>query len=102
MGLSRNNDYIDVNNTDIVQGIVSVGTTQIELKVAASQLAGRQSLRVYNKSNTTIYIGPTGVTTSTGEPLLKKQSMTMAVGDNLQIFAIAGSTSNDVVVWEVS
>lgn len=94
------------NNAEIVgsyeQTVVTVGTTEVEAKVGSGRKAGRQMLRLFNKSNSIVYFGPTGVTTSTGEPLLKNQSLTIPASDTLALFLIAGSAGNDVIVSEWS
>jgi len=94
------------NNAEIVggfsQGLVTVGTTEVEAKVGGTRRDGRQMLRVYNKSNNIVYFGPTGVTTTTGEPIEKKQWVNIPASDSLALFLIAGSASNDVIVSEWS
>lgn len=97
--IGRNDDIV---NSSYVQTSINVTTTQIEAKVGASNLSGRQILRIYNNSNNTIYLGPTGVTTSTGEPLNKGEWIIFPVGDQISIFLIAASGSNPVIVQEFS
>lgn len=92
----------EIVNVDYIQGVLSVGTTQVEAKVGASKLERRQMLRVFNKSNSTIYFGPSGVTTTTGEPIEKDQWVNIPVGDQISVFLIAASASNDVIVSEWS
>lgn len=93
-------------NADIVssyeQAVITVGTSQIEAKVNASRKDGRQMLRIYNGSNAVVYFGPTGVTTSTGEPIEKKQWVNIPASDALALFLIAGSAGNSVIVSEWS
>jgi hypothetical protein len=86
----------------LVQGLITVTNTQIEAKVGASRSSGRQMLRIYNSSNVTIYIGTTGVTTGTGEPLTKGNWINIPASDALAIFLIAASGSNSVIVSEWS
>jgi hypothetical protein len=81
---------------------VTVGTTEVEAKVGASRKDGRQMLRVYNKSNSTIYFGPTGVTTTNGEPIYKDQWVNIPANDQCAVFLIAGSAGNSVIVSEWS
>jgi hypothetical protein len=57
---------------------------------------------MFNKSNSIVYFGPTGVTTSTGEPLLKNQSLTLPASDALALFLIAAGAGNDIIVSEWS
>lgn len=88
-------------STSYVQADVTVGTSAVEAKVGGSRLANRKRLIITNKSNVTIYIGPSGVTTTTGRPLLKDQQMFTDDGD-IGVYMIAGSSSNTVGVEEKS
>lgn len=96
------------SNDEIVNGgythtTLVVSTTQVEAKVGASKLVGRQMLRIYNDSNSTIYIGSTGVTasgTTKGEPLVKGQWIDIPAGDQTAVFMIAASGSNNIIVSE--
>lgn len=90
-----------VNNyksTSYVQGTVTVGTSQVEAKVGGSRLSNRQHLLIFNGSSNTIYIGPTGVTTSM-RPLFKSQQYDCD-DCNLAVYMIAGSAGNSVIVEE--
>lgn len=99
MGVNLNGQFNDVNDSGMVQGELTLGTSQTELKVGGSQLANRQYVRVFNKSNSTIYIGPAGLSTTTGEPLYKKQWAEFAIGSQ-QLFALVESGTENVIVWE--
>ena len=101
MPISRDDgQFDDVVEDGYVSGVVTVGTSAVEAKVGGSPLAGREILTIYNGSNAVIYYGPTGVTTSTGEPLEKKQRVSIPVGAAVSVFLIAGTASNDVIVQE--
>ena len=91
----------DKSDAGGVQGALSVGTSAVEAKVGASALADRATLTIYNNSNSVLYWGYTsGVTTSTGTPLEKKQFIAFEIGPNTPIFLIAGSASNDARITE--
>lgn len=101
MAINNNGqEFSDVLEDVILQGVVTVGTTEVELKVGASVNPDREVLRVYNKSNRTIYIGPSGVTSTTGEPVFKDQSFEAPIGTQ-SLFAITDSSTADVIVWEL-
>jgi len=93
-------EFADVLEDVILQGVVTITSTQTELKVGASLNPDREVVRVYNNSNETIFFGPNGVTTTTGEPLRRRQSMEMPIGAQ-QLFAITASGTADVIVWEL-
>ena len=99
-GINKTSEFGDVLEDVMIQGVVTVGTSQTELKVGANRADEREVVRVYNGSNATIYIGPTGVTTSTGEPLFKRQWIEMPIGDQA-LYAIVASGTEDVIVWEI-
>lgn len=91
----------DILNNEGVQGTLSVGTTSIEVKVGASRLEGRKTVTVYNSSNRVVYWGYTSaVTTSSGTPIEKKQLVTFDVGDNLSVYLIAETGTNEVRITE--
>lgn len=96
----RSGEFDDIVEDGYVSGAVTVGTSAVEAKVGGSALDGRELLTIYNDSNSIIYYGPSGVTTSTGEPLAKKQRVSIPVGSAIQVFLIAGSGGNDVIVQE--
>lgn len=81
-----------------VQGSITVGTSQVEAKVGGSRLTNRQSLLIHNGSTKTIYVGPSGVTTSM-RPIFKDQ--VYATDDaNLAVFLIAATAGNTGVIIE--
>ena len=103
MGISYDPELSDVSNDAYVAGSISVSTTQVEAKVGANRLAGRENLRVFNNSNTTIYFGPSGVTASTGEPVFKNQWVNIPAGASLAVFLITASgTASDVRIQEMA
>jgi hypothetical protein len=93
-------EFNDVLSDGYAQGIVTVGTTQVLAKVGASPLSGRENLRIYNKSNKTVYFGPTGVTTSTGEPIEKKQWINIPAGEAIGVYLITTEANQEVIVSE--
>ena len=99
--ISRSSEFSDVLNDGYVAGSVSVSTTAIELKVGATRLDGREEILIENKGPFTIYIGPSGVTTSTGTTLHKDQTITMPIGQDLGVFAITATGTSIVVVQEI-
>jgi hypothetical protein len=93
----------DIENVSCITGSLTVGTSAVELKVGASRLEQRQFVRLYNKSNNTVYWSyDAGVTTSTGEPIVKQQAITFTQGDRIPIYVIASQSGNVVTVHEGS
>ena len=81
---------------------LSISTTQTQVKVGASNLAGRKSVIMYNSGLNTVYFGPSGVTTSTGIPILSKQMISLNAGDANNIYLITSTSTSTVVVQELS
>lgn len=74
----------------VLSGAVSVATTATALP--ASALAARRVLWVYNNGSATIFLGPAGVTTSNGFPLLPGQSVALEVGTLVMYGRVATGT----------
>lgn len=93
----------DIVNIAGVEGVLTVGTTAVEVKVGASPLTGRKVVTLYNNSNQTIYWGFNNtVTTSTGSPIEKTEFIVWDVGDSLSIWVIAGTADNNTRITEAS
>jgi hypothetical protein len=96
-------DRADVNDTGYSSAVVTIGTSQIEIKVGGSRDEKRQRVLIYNASTSIIFYGPSGVTTSgatRGIPLFRRQIAVIPVGD-VAIYAIAASAGNDIIVQEL-
>lgn len=102
MPINESSEFSDVVTDNYVSGAISVSTTQTEAKVGGSRLSGRECLRIYNNSTTTIYFGPTGLTSSTGEPIYKGQGVTIMVGDIGVYLLTASGTASDVRIQELA
>ena len=102
MSITEGTEFADTLGDSYLAGSISVSTTQIEAKVGASRLESRETLRIYNNSNTTIYFGPSGVTSLIGEPIFKNQWVNIPVNGNLAVFLITASgTASDVRIQEI-
>ena len=91
---------------DVTEGLyltasVAVSDTQVEVKAGGSHLATRQTIILHNKGPQVVYYGPTGVTTDTGVPLAKGQTVKLMFG-NISVFLISNATGANVIVQEVS
>jgi hypothetical protein len=84
----------DIINTAGQYRAQSVTTTAAEALGAATILANRKSLTI-TPTNGTVYWGfSNAVTTTTGSPIFKNQSMSFAIGANLHIYVIAAATTD--------
>lgn len=100
MPLSEGSEYSDVLGEGYVSGEVTVGTSAVEAKVGGSVLSKRELLYIENKSSSSIFYGPSGVTTTTGAQLKKDQFVWLPVGESIQVFMIRSSGSATVIVQE--
>lgn len=95
--LASNNSQLqvrDVINTAGQYRAQSVTTSAAEALGAATILANRKFLSI-TPTNNTIYWGFSNtVTTLTGTPIFKNQTMTISATDNVHIYVIAGSTTD--------
>lgn len=106
MGLGGNNRSSEVLNADYISGQISVTTTQVEVKVGASRLAGRQSIFIFNNSSDTVYFGPNGVTTSgatKGLPIEPDETGEFNFGDKVAVYLIStNALGSSIIVQEAS
>jgi len=100
-GVSLSAEFSDVLSDGYVTASVSVGTSEVEAKVGASRQVGREMVYLENKGTTVIYYGPTGVTTSTGARLDKKQFVFLPIGAQ-GVFMIGDGVGGTVIVQEIA
>lgn len=86
-----------------LQGVISVGTTPILLKVGATVLAERKIVSIQPEGNK-VYFGYTsGVTTSTGTRVFKDQIIQLEATSSLDIYLVSDKGSGiSVRITEVS
>jgi hypothetical protein len=86
-----------------VQGAITVSSTATAVRVGGANLANRKSLSAFNNGTQTLYWGYTsGVTTSSGTPLYKNQTIFFDIGPDVTVYLIAASATHDVRVTELS
>lgn len=101
MSIISSGQFNEVDDTSYLSTSATITTSASELKVGASRLSGRQNLIVFNKGSSTIYIGPSGVTSSTGIPVEANQMFSYPFGQNIAVYAITSSGSSTVIIQEV-
>jgi hypothetical protein len=79
---------------------VTVGTSAAALP--ASALANRRTVTVYNNGSATIFLGPSGVLTTTGLPVTAGSAFSLDLAAGVVLYGISGSAGQDVRVLEVS
>jgi hypothetical protein len=95
-------EYDDVYTDSYVSGSVSVGASQVQAKVGASNLVGREFIVLQNQGPQVVYYGPSGVTTTTGCRLEKNELIGLPIGASVNIYLIAAGAGNTVIVQEMA
>lgn len=83
----------------IVSAGLTVGTTAIEIRAGASRLINRKGLMLFNNSTQTLFWGASGVTTSTGVPLARGESVNISV-ENVAIFVVGSQAGQNARIIE--
>lgn len=93
-------------NVSSVSTVLSVGTSAAEVKVGGSRLANRKEVWLENVSSNTIFFGWANTVTTSGSTrghrLFKDEKLVLEVGPDEDIWVIAGSASNDLLISERS
>lgn len=92
---------VDAIGTSVINGSISVSTTQVKACVGASNLVNRKVLTI-TPTDGFIYFGSTGVSTANGTKIFKNQTMTVAITDAVNVYLIASSGTVDVRIIEGS
>lgn len=84
-----------------VSAETTVGVTAVQL--AATPLGGRTRIEVQNRSGKPIFLGHSGVTTSTGIRLTNNDSWSSDFGEDIDLYAISGSAAaSDLRIMEIA
>jgi hypothetical protein len=100
VGLSPGGVFDDILNNSYVGASGTITTSASEAKVGGSALSGRQALIIFNKGNSTVYYGPSGVTANTGIPIIRDQTLFLAVGDKVSVFLVTANGTATVIIQE--
>jgi hypothetical protein len=89
-------------SVSIISGSKTVSTSQVGVFAGVSVLANRRGVRVRCVGNDAVYIGPSGVTTSTGYPVLPGEDIAFLFSNATAtaIYAIAASSQTvKILEW---
>ena len=84
----------DVISESIVEGVLTVTTTPIEVKVGAARLPRRILITIFNNGSQVIYWGTNAVSSVTGLPIFKKQTVFLPISDTVPIYVCTSTGSN--------
>ncbi len=86
-------------NTSLVSGAITVTSAATLANVSGANLANRKFITITPRSNG-VFLGDSTVTTSTGTPLFNNQTVTLDVGDNIDVYLIVASGTVNVRIIE--
>jgi hypothetical protein len=78
---------------------VSVGTTATLIIAATKPNTSRQSVTIYNTSGATVFVGGSGVTTTTGHGIVAGGSLTLPVSG--PVYGVVASSTSTVSYIEI-
>lgn len=92
-----------IANTAIAGGSTVLGVDNTAQNIVASPLVNRKRLLVYNHGNRMAYVGPTGVTTANGMPMVPGALLDLNAGAAIDIeFVTAVAANSDMRYLELS
>lgn len=89
----------DAPNISVASAAVSVASTATSL---GTPIDGRMRALVQNNSDKPIYVGPAGVTTSTGLKVDKGATLALEIGQGVALFAVTASGTADTRVFQLA
>lgn len=99
-GIESSGEFDDTNSDLYEQEVINVTSTPIEAVCTGTDLFEREFVRIYNKGNSIVYFGPSGVNATTGEPLRRRQSVEIAIRGQSVFLVTSGGTA-DVIVTDL-
>lgn len=90
----------DAPNVSMAAAAVTAGLTEIALPT--TPLAGRTRLMIQNNGDKPLFVGPTGVTTSSGIEVAKGGTLALEAGEALAFYGISTAASQDIRVFELA
>lgn len=98
---------INVTSTSVTTSALSavaetVGVAAAAIVDAGDELANRRKLFMYNNGNRQMYIGPTGVTTTSGFPIPPGAILELESGAAMDVFAIADAASQNMRTLQIA
>jgi hypothetical protein len=88
----------DAPNISIDVNAVSVGLAAVNL--SATPIAGRTRMMVQNNGLKPIFVGPSGVLAASGLEVAKGGTLSMEIGEDIDLYAISTVAAQDVRVLE--
>lgn len=87
-------------NVTFSSGNRTASTTEIVANVSGTNLGNRKSLVIFNRGAQDIYYGVSGVNDTNGIPILKDEVVSLAVGENIDIYIVTKTGNATVTIQE--
>jgi len=95
-------EYDDVYTDNYVSANVSVLTSQVEAKAGGSRLSNREFVIIHNLGPQTVYYGPSGVTSTSGDPLYMGERIGLPIGGAIAVYLVTAVSTANVRVQELA
>ena len=89
-------------NAAMLANAETVGTSAAQIIDGGDELASRKYVMLYNNSNKAMYIGPSGVTVSTGFPLFPGSMLEARIGAAVDVYAIGDGAGLNMRALQLS
>lgn len=90
---------VDIANSAVAVAAITITSTETSL---GTPIANRRNFLVQNRGNASIFIGPTGVLSTTGIEIPKGATMDIDFGPAVTFFAITATGTANVRVMQIS
>lgn len=102
MSITESSEFSDVLQNSYVATQKTANNVASIARVGAANLDGRESIIIMNQGATEIYVGPIGVTSTTGIRVSRWQVLTLAIGQNIDVYVVTASGTSTYVVQELA
>lgn len=90
-----------INLNALTQEVNTSGLWVGTSAVLVGALMDRKAVEYYNENTTTAYLGPSGVSSTTGRPLHKYNSWALDLGSDVDMYCLTATGSTDIRVTEL-
>jgi hypothetical protein len=95
-------EVVDRSDDGLATSAVSVDNTVGGTQLVSSALTERKYIEIQNLENRTVFLGASGVTSSTGIRIPPRASWSGKVGPNISLYGITNSGTADVRILELA
>jgi len=100
--LSDSYRRIYINDAPNVSASASAASVTDSEVLLGTAISGRTRILIQNNSNNPIFVGPTGVSVSTGLEVSKNSTLSLELGESIDLYGIASTGTNDVRILQLA